>query len=424
MRSGYRNIAIPERRSGPLRRLGPGPEGSSPGSPWRASPAEPGRAVSAGRVRVCVGARWWAELSPAAGAAVMAAGIISAGLHLIGRSALSLAALAVSAALWLVLAADFTARLVGDRRRFRAEADTPAALTAVAATTVLGARLSLLGWQAVAAALLALAAALWPGLLLAVLRHWGRRMPGAAFLVCVATQGLAVLAGTLAGATGHDWLGRAALAAFCLGLLLYAEALLRFDFREVVSGAGDHWVAAWSPVHHRTRRSRAHRVTPVDGTGAHGAAYRDPGGPRPLPGLVRRPPRRRGVPAAPALRHPALVERLPARHDRDGLPLRGATDRRAMAAPAGRVAALGRGGCVGTDLRGLRRDPRRRLTVRGVPRNRRCPRPSGPPPVAVQPRCEHHAHQQAHGRGQGPRGAVTQRQKAMRRGRRAAGPPP
>lgn len=243
MRSGYRNIAIPERRSGPLRRLGPGPEGSSPGSPWRASPAEPGRAVSAGRVRVCVGARWWAELSPAAGAAVMAAGIISAGLHLIGRSALSLAALAVSAALWLVLAADFTARLVGDRRRFRAEADTPAALTAVAATTVLGARLSLLGWQAVAAALLALAAALWPGLLLAVLRHWGRRMPGAAFLVCVATQGLAVLAGTLAGATGHDWLGRAALAAFCLGLLLYAEALLRFDFREVVSGAGDHWVA-------------------------------------------------------------------------------------------------------------------------------------------------------------------------------------
>ncbi len=199
--------------------------------------------VSLGEVRVIVGARWWSELSPAAGAAVMAAGIISAGLHLIGRDALSIAALAVSAALWLLLAADFAARLLGDRSRFCAEADTPAALTAVAATTVLGTRLSLLGWQPVALGLLALAAALWPGLMVAVLRHWGYRMPGAAFLVCVATQGLAVLAATLAGATGHDWLGRAALAAFCLGLLLYAEALVRFDFRQVVSGAGDHWVA-------------------------------------------------------------------------------------------------------------------------------------------------------------------------------------
>ncbi|MCP3753493.1 hypothetical protein [Streptomyces sp. TBY4] len=194
-------------------------------------------------MRVNPGARWWAELSPAAGAAVMAAGIISAGLHLIGRDALSIAALALAAALWLVLAADFAARLLGDRRRFRAEADTPAALTAVAATTVLGTRLSLLGWQSVALGLLALAAALWPGLLVAVLRHWGYRMPGAAFLVCVATQGLAVLAATLAAPTGHDWLGRAALAAFCLGLVLYVEALVRFDFRQVVSGAGDHWVA-------------------------------------------------------------------------------------------------------------------------------------------------------------------------------------
>ncbi|MFJ7272233.1 tellurite resistance/C4-dicarboxylate transporter family protein [Streptomyces sp. NPDC099050] len=194
-------------------------------------------------MRFLAGARWWAELSPAAGAAVMAAGIISAGLHLIGRDALSIAALAVCAALWLVLAADFAARLMGDRRRFRAEADTPAALTAVAATAVLGNRISLLGWQPVALGLLALAAALWPGLLVAVLRHWGYRMPGAVFLVCVATQGLAVLAGTLAAPTGHAWLGRAALAAFCLGLLLYAEALARFDFRQVASGAGDHWVA-------------------------------------------------------------------------------------------------------------------------------------------------------------------------------------
>ncbi|MFE6846727.1 tellurite resistance/C4-dicarboxylate transporter family protein [Streptomyces sp. NPDC057686] len=189
------------------------------------------------------GPRWWTGLTPAAGAAVMAAGILSIGLHLIGSDVLSLAALVLAAALWLVLAADFTGRLVGDRGRFRAEADTPAALTAVAATTVIGCRFSLLGWQGLAAALLVLAAALWPWLLLAVVRHWERRMPGTAFLVCVATQGLAVLAAILAAAVHRDWLARAALGAFCLGLLLYAVALVHFDFREVVRGAGDHWVA-------------------------------------------------------------------------------------------------------------------------------------------------------------------------------------
>ncbi|MFG2875383.1 tellurite resistance/C4-dicarboxylate transporter family protein [Streptomyces sp. NPDC048337] len=189
------------------------------------------------------GRGWWAGLPPAAGAAVMAVGIISVGLHLTGHEVPSLIALALAGALWLVLAADFTARLLGDRRRFRAEADTPAALTAVAATTVLGTRLSLLGWQDVAAALLALAAVLWPGLLFAVVRHWRRRMPGVAFLVCVATQGLAVLAAVLAAAEHHDWLAWAALACFCLGLLLYAVALARFDLGEVAGGAGDHWVA-------------------------------------------------------------------------------------------------------------------------------------------------------------------------------------
>lgn len=173
----------------------------------------------------------------------MATGIISTGLHLTGHEVLSLAALALAGVLWLVLAGDFTARLLGDRRRFRAEADTPAALTAVAATAVLGARLAALGAQSAAAALLALAAALWPGLLFHVVRHWRRRMPGVAFLVCVATQGLAVLAAVLAAEGPYEWLARAALAAFLLGLLLYLAALVRFDLREVESGAGDHWVA-------------------------------------------------------------------------------------------------------------------------------------------------------------------------------------
>ncbi|WP_405977399.1 tellurite resistance/C4-dicarboxylate transporter family protein [Streptomyces sp. NBC_00158] len=186
---------------------------------------------------------WCSALPPAAGGAVMATGVLSIGLELTGHTRFSIAALAVAGVLWLVLAGDFAARLVGDRGRFRAEADTPAALTAVAATTVLGARLAALGWQRAAAALLVLAALLWPGLLAAVVLHWRRRMPGAAFLVCVATQGLAVLAASLAAAGYPEWLALAALACFCLGLLLYGTALTRFDFHEVVSGAGDHWVA-------------------------------------------------------------------------------------------------------------------------------------------------------------------------------------
>ncbi|MEU8777616.1 tellurite resistance/C4-dicarboxylate transporter family protein [Streptomyces sp. NPDC048606] len=185
----------------------------------------------------------WSALSPAAGAAVMAPGILSTGLELIGRTLLSRAALALAAALWFVLAAEFLARLVGDRERFRAEADTPAALTAVAATTVLGARLVPLGMHRAAAGLLLLAAVLWPVLLYCVVRHWHRRMPGAAFLVCVATQGLANLAATLAAAHHLDHLAEAALALFCLGLPLYLFALRSFDLHEVTGGAGDHWVA-------------------------------------------------------------------------------------------------------------------------------------------------------------------------------------
>ncbi|MDJ0343917.1 tellurite resistance/C4-dicarboxylate transporter family protein [Streptomyces sp. H10-C2] len=186
---------------------------------------------------------WWADLPPAAGAAVNATGIISIGLHQTGHDSLSLAALALTGLLWLLLAGDFAARLLGDRARFEAEADTPPALTAVAATTVLGVRLSLFGWQTVAAILLVLATVCWPGLMFTVVRHWQRRMPGAAFLVCVATQGLSVLAAVLAAGGRRDWLDWAALVCFFLGLLLYLDALLRFDFRQVATGAGDQWVA-------------------------------------------------------------------------------------------------------------------------------------------------------------------------------------
>ncbi|WP_229696655.1 tellurite resistance/C4-dicarboxylate transporter family protein [Streptomyces lasiicapitis] len=186
---------------------------------------------------------WREEVTPAAGACVMATGILSVGLFLTGHDVLSEILLAIASLLWVLLAADFTDLIARDRARWTKSAITPPALTAVAATTVVGTRFSLLGWQWLAITLLVIAAVVWPVLLLAVVRHWQRGMPGGVFLVCVATQGLSVLAATLYFAGKGEWLGDAALALFGLGLLLYADALLRFDFRQVWEGAGDQWVA-------------------------------------------------------------------------------------------------------------------------------------------------------------------------------------
>lgn len=173
----------------------------------------------------------------------MATGTLSVGLQLTGYETLSRIALALAAVGWLGLATDFVVRLLRERRRWVAEAGTPGALTSVAATTVLGTRLVTLGWQVPAEALLALSAALWPGLLFLVVRHIARGMPGTVFLPAVATEGLAVLGAALAPAVRADWLAHTALVLFWLGIALYVVALLCFDFREVAVGAGEHWIA-------------------------------------------------------------------------------------------------------------------------------------------------------------------------------------
>lgn len=173
----------------------------------------------------------------------MATAIVSVGLHLAGAEVVSLVALGLACAAWSALGADFVVRLVGQRRRWIAEAESPVAITAVAATAVIGTRISLLGRPTVAEALLALAALLWPVLLLPAVRHRGQRMPGTVFLGCVATQALAVQAATLAAAETVAWLAHVALVLFWLGLLLYVRALARFDPWQVVRGCGDHWIA-------------------------------------------------------------------------------------------------------------------------------------------------------------------------------------
>ncbi|MEU6770967.1 hypothetical protein [Streptomyces sp. NPDC046759] len=186
---------------------------------------------------------WWEERSPAAGSAVMATGILSVGLHQTGAETASLLALAMTAVAWAALAAGFALRLVSERRRWVNEAESPGSLTAVAATAVIATRVAMLGLQALAEALLALAALLWPALLVLVVRHFRPRMPGAVFLCCVATEALAVSAATLAAAERTAWLAHTALVVFWLGLLLYVLALVHFDARQVLRGAGDQWIA-------------------------------------------------------------------------------------------------------------------------------------------------------------------------------------
>jgi Voltage-dependent anion channel len=180
------------------------------------------------------------DLPPGAGAAVMSLGILSVCTAQDGLGLASLALLVLAGAGWLGLAALFLHRLARDRPRFRADARTPGALTAVAATAVLGGRVLTLGGGVVAGVLLALCTVLWLGLLPLALAHLPRRTAGTHFLLTVSTQAPAGLAAALSAGA---WLTGAAAALAALGLGLYAVVLSRFDRSELRAGAGDQWVA-------------------------------------------------------------------------------------------------------------------------------------------------------------------------------------
>ncbi|MGW7074280.1 tellurite resistance/C4-dicarboxylate transporter family protein [Streptomyces sp. NPDC054866] len=198
----------------------------------------------AGRTRRADWMNWADGVPPAAGAVVMATAVLSVGLHLLGVEWASLALLVVAGLIWVFLATVFVRHLLTERDRWHREIDTPPALTAVAATAVLGTRLSLLGHDTVSVALLCLSVLLWPVLMSHVIRHWQSRVPGAAYLVCVATQAIVVLAATVATADQQAWLMWPALVLFVIGLVLYGVVLLRFDFRQLTTGQGDHWIIA------------------------------------------------------------------------------------------------------------------------------------------------------------------------------------
>jgi len=183
-----------------------------------------------------------ASISPASGALVMGTGIVSIALGLDGRETLSRILLGIAGVAWVGLGLLLAGRALRDRDRVRREARSPAALTAVAGTAVLGTRVAALGWTWVGIALLAMASVLWCALLAVVLTHWSTPTVGGSLMLTVATESLAVLAATIAKGEHETWLVDAALAPFLLGLAFYAFVIRRFDWRQLVIGRGDHWV--------------------------------------------------------------------------------------------------------------------------------------------------------------------------------------
>jgi tellurite resistance protein TehA-like permease len=193
--------------------------------------------------RGAVGARALDAIPPGAGAMVMATAVLSYDLAETGQPGASLATLAVAGMAWVLLGALLLSRGLRDPARVAREASRPAALTAVAATVVLGNRLALLGWRLPAVVMLVLGTLSWALLMGPVLRAWEAPAVGDSFLLTVSTESLAALLAVLASNLRVAALLDLALLALGLGLAFYAFVLRTFDFREVVAGRGDQWVA-------------------------------------------------------------------------------------------------------------------------------------------------------------------------------------
>ena len=213
------------RHTNPVSRSRNGPTGPSPG------PGVP-------RVKQLL------EVIPTASwTVVMGSGIISIDLYSDHQPVLSAIMLWFAAGTWLLLAVVLAARLVDQRDRFAREASSPASLTGVAGTAVLGTRFATQDYHVAAVALLAVSCVGWALLLMPVLRHWKTPTLGISFVLCVATEGLAVLGATLAITYRAGWLVSTAVPVLVLGLAFYVFTAARFDLHELFTGHGDHWVA-------------------------------------------------------------------------------------------------------------------------------------------------------------------------------------
>jgi hypothetical protein len=169
----------------------------------------------------------------------MGTGIVGVGFSYDGRETLERILFGLAAVAWLAMVPMFVAHF----RHPRPARFAPGALTCVTGTAVLGTAVVRLGSGTGGAVALGLAAALWLVLIGPVLRSWTTPTTGTGFMLAVSTEALAVLAAAVGAALGARWLVDAALAPLVAGVLLYAFVLARFDPRELLHGAGDHWVA-------------------------------------------------------------------------------------------------------------------------------------------------------------------------------------
>jgi hypothetical protein len=179
----------------------------------------------------------------ATGAIVMATGMVSIVLGIDGRHVLSEVLLWAAVATWLALAALLATSIVGGgRQAVRTGARSPAALTAVAGTCVIGTRLAPQA-PAAGAAALALGAIVWSSLQWLVWRHWKTPTTGTAFMATVSTEAVAVLCAALAHAYRAPWLLVAGTAFAAGGIAAYPIVVSTFDFHQLLTGPGDQWVA-------------------------------------------------------------------------------------------------------------------------------------------------------------------------------------
>ncbi|RMB60284.1 tellurite resistance protein permease [Tessaracoccus antarcticus] len=179
------------------------------------------------------------KLTPGYFALVMASGIVSLGLELVGVHVLSVAFFVVCGAAYVALCVLNVWRFVAFRQAMASDFRDPKRafgfFTFVAGTNVLGARVASAGWFEVAHVLLALSVVVW--IVLGYVIPWSavlgqQRRPvvalanGTWFIWVVASQSVAVLAATLevSAGPGRQYLAILAVFSWSVGVFLYAAS--------------------------------------------------------------------------------------------------------------------------------------------------------------------------------------------------------
>jgi tellurite resistance protein TehA-like permease len=184
------------------------------------------------------------ELIPTASwTIVMTCGVVSIDLSANHQAVLSAIMFWFAAAVWVLLMGALGAPLLLQKGRLWREAASPAVLTIVAATAVLGSRVAQAGYRTLAAVVLVLAASQWAVLSGPVLRRWKTPTVGISFVLAVAAEAVALLGASVALSYRSRWLCCVVLFLVLLGLGLYGFAAARFDLTQLRSGRGDHWIA-------------------------------------------------------------------------------------------------------------------------------------------------------------------------------------